>query len=51
MALFKKRAKAGFPDPNGPLSLRVPSDENPGGRGVFAESAASEGKKCHTIGK
>ena len=43
----------GLPDPNGPLSSRVPSDESVnwptkkyvGARGVSTESAASEGKK------
>ena len=27
---FEKRAKDGLPDPNGPLSSRVPSDESVG---------------------
>ena len=49
MSLFKyfeKRVKDGLPDPNGPLSSRVPLDEYSGAHGVPAESAAPEGNKC-----
>ena len=54
---FEKRAKYGLPDPNGPLSSRVPSDESigqpragkvsGGSRSSYLLSrlAASEGKK------
>ena len=51
--LFKIKAKDGLPDPNGPLSSHVPSDESigqprsirRGAQGVSAGSVASEGKK------
>ena len=48
-----KRAKNGLPDPDGPLSARLPSDDSlgwptkkyPGAHGIFAGLASSEGKK------
>ena len=58
---FEKRAKDGLPNPNGPLSSRVPSDESVGQpRGIrgFTEISdllnqqhLKERNVVHTIGK
>ena len=53
MLYFEKRVKDGLPDPNGPLSACIPSDNTicrpteryPEALGMSVDSAASEGKK------
>ena len=51
---FEKRAKDGLPEPNGPLSAHVltddsvgrPTERYPRACRISAESTESEGKKC-----